>query len=158
MLHWDVEQQNYYLKRDAHLAIICISFLWQKGTWPEKRRDCYLKKRGKKPVSGILHRSNRNWLLWLRPNRRRRLFLKGSTPLCNYRLTINGLIYTRQSNFKNASTKVFEEALNAIKILVLLKKFGLSQKFFGPVKGQGVLLTEVFAQTKIQKKGRHKVS
>ena len=27
-----------------HLAIFCISFLWQKGTCPEKRRDYYLKK------------------------------------------------------------------------------------------------------------------
>ena len=36
-----------------------------------------------------------------------------------------------------AGTKSFEEALNAIKLLVLLKKVGLSQKFLGPVKGQG---------------------
>ena len=35
------------------------------------------------------------------------------------------------------STKVFEEALNAIKLLVLLKTFGPPQKFLGPVKGQG---------------------
>ena len=37
-----------------------------------------------------------------------------------------------------AGTKVFEEALNAVKILGWLKKFGLAQKFLGPVKGQGI--------------------
>ena len=37
-----------------------------------------------------------------------------------------------------AGTKVFEEALNAVKFLGLLKKFGLAQNILGPVKGQGI--------------------
>ena len=37
-----------------------------------------------------------------------------------------------------AGTKVFEEALNAIKFLDWLKKFGPAQNILGPVKGQGV--------------------
>ena len=37
-----------------------------------------------------------------------------------------------------ASTKVFEEALNAVKFLGWLKKFGLAQNILGPVKGQGI--------------------
>ena len=36
-----------------------------------------------------------------------------------------------------AGTKVFEEALNAVKFLGWLKKFGLTQNLLGPVKGQG---------------------
>ena len=40
-----------------------------------------------------------------------------------------------------AGTKVFEEALNAIKFLGWLKKFGLAQKILGPVEGQGIRLT-----------------
>ena len=35
-----------------------------------------------------------------------------------------------------AGTKVFEEALNAVKFLGWLKKFGLAQNILGPVKGQ----------------------
>ena len=35
-----------------------------------------------------------------------------------------------------AGTKVFAEALNAIKFLGWLKKFGLAQNILGPVKGQ----------------------
>ena len=31
-----------------------------------------------------------------------------------------------------------EEALNAVKFLGWLKKFGLAQNFLGPVKGQGI--------------------
>ena len=42
-------------QKRRHLAVFCISFLWQKGTRLEKRRDYYLKK---KPSSGILHQSN----------------------------------------------------------------------------------------------------
>ena len=42
-LYFDVELQNYYLKR-RHLAIFCISLLWQRGTRQEKRADHYLKK------------------------------------------------------------------------------------------------------------------
>ena len=36
-----------------------------------------------------------------------------------------------------ASTKVFEEALNAVKFLGWLKIFGPAQNILGPVKGQG---------------------
>ena len=35
-------------------------------------------------------------------------------------------------------TKVFEEALNAVKCLGWLKKFGPAQNILGPVKGQGI--------------------
>ena len=37
-----------------------------------------------------------------------------------------------------AGTKVFEEALNAVKVLDWLKKFGPTQNILGPVKGQGI--------------------
>ena len=37
-----------------------------------------------------------------------------------------------------ASTKVFEEALNAVKFLGWLKNFGPAQNILGPVKGQGI--------------------
>ena len=37
-------------------------------------------------------------------------------------------------------TKVFEEALNAIKFLEWLKTFGPAQNIFGPLKGQGINL------------------
>ena len=37
-----------------------------------------------------------------------------------------------------ASTKDFEEALNAVKLLGWLKKFGPAQNILGPVKGQGI--------------------
>jgi hypothetical protein len=37
-----------------------------------------------------------------------------------------------------AGTKVFEEALNAVKFLGWLKKFGPLQNILGPVKGQGI--------------------
>ena len=50
----DVEQQ-----KRRHLAVFSISFLWQRGTCPEKRKDYYL---NKKPSRGILHRSNLNRL------------------------------------------------------------------------------------------------
>ena len=36
-----------------------------------------------------------------------------------------------------AGTKVFEEALNAVKFLGWFKKFGSAQNILGPVKGQG---------------------
>jgi hypothetical protein len=36
------------------------------------------------------------------------------------------------------STKSFEEALNAVKFLGWLKKFGSAQNILGPVKGQGI--------------------
>ena len=37
-----------------------------------------------------------------------------------------------------ASTKVFEEALYAVKFLGWLKKFGMTQNILGLVKGQGI--------------------
>ena len=37
-----------------------------------------------------------------------------------------------------ASTKGFEEALNAVEFLGWLKKFGMAQNILGPVKGQGI--------------------
>ena len=37
-----------------------------------------------------------------------------------------------------AGTKVFEEALNTVKFLGWLKKFGPAQNILGPVKGQGI--------------------
>ena len=37
-----------------------------------------------------------------------------------------------------ADRKVFEEALNAVKFLDWLKKFGPAQNILGPVKGQGI--------------------
>ena len=42
-----------------------------------------------------------------------------------------------------ADTRVFEEALNAIKFLKWLKTFGPAQNILGPVKGQGIILTLV---------------
>ena len=38
-------------------------------------------------------------------------------------------------------TKVFEEALNAIKFMDWLKTFGPAQNILGPVKGQGIECT-----------------
>ena len=37
-----------------------------------------------------------------------------------------------------AGTKIFEEALNAVKFLGWLKIFGPTQNILGPVKGQGI--------------------
>ena len=37
-----------------------------------------------------------------------------------------------------AGKKVFEEALNAVKLLGWLKKIVLAQNILGPVKGQGI--------------------
>ena len=41
-----------------------------------------------------------------------------------------------------AGTKGFEEALNAVKFLDWLKKFGLAQNILGPVKRQGIRASE----------------
>ena len=41
-----------------------------------------------------------------------------------------------------ASTKFFEEALNAVKFLDWLKIFGPAQNILGPVKGQGIPVLE----------------
>ena len=43
-----------------------------------------------------------------------------------------------------AVTKVFEEALNAVKFLVWLKKFGPAQNILGPAKGQGISMKDPF--------------
>jgi hypothetical protein len=40
-----------------------------------------------------------------------------------------------------AGTKVFEEAINAVKFLDWLKKFGPAQNILDPVKGQGIIAT-----------------
>ena len=32
-------------KKKHHLAVFCISLHWQRSTRPEKKKDCYLKKR-----------------------------------------------------------------------------------------------------------------
>ena len=37
-----------------------------------------------------------------------------------------------------SAQKVFDKALNAVKVLGWLKKFGLAQIILGPVKGQGI--------------------
>jgi hypothetical protein len=39
--------------------------------------------------------------------------------------------------------KSFEEALNAVKFLGWLKKFGPAQNILGPVKGQGIRVLEL---------------
>ena len=43
-----------------------------------------------------------------------------------------------------AGTQVFEEALNAVKFLGWLKKFGLAQNILGPLKGQGIRISDYF--------------
>ena len=43
-----------------------------------------------------------------------------------------------QENCFCASTKGFDEALNAVKFLGWLKKFEPAQNILGPVKGQGI--------------------
>ena len=45
--------------------------------------------------------------------------------------------------------KGFEEALNAVKFLGYLKKFGPAQNSLGPVKGQGIKLRFFEKATKI---------
>ena len=42
-----------------------------------------------------------------------------------------------------AGTKVFEKALNAVKFLGWLKKFGPAQNILGPVKGQGITVFDM---------------
>ena len=60
-----------------------------------------------------------------------------------------------------AGTKVFEEALNAVKFLGWFKKFGPAQNVLGPVKGQGISyvsklwLYKMF-QGQIEKKANNK--
>ena len=49
-----------------------------------------------------------------------------------------------------ASTKGFEEALNTVKFLGWLKKFGPSQNILGPVKGQGLKGLSKFDKNKFK--------
>ena len=49
-----------------------------------------------------------------------------------------------------ASTKVFEKALNAVKFLGWLKKFGTAQNILGPVKGQGIRRSEAYKNYKVR--------
>ena len=46
-----------------------------------------------------------------------------------------------------AGTNVFEEALNAVKFLVWLKKFAPAQNILGPVKGQGICVSVVLTKS-----------
>ena len=46
----------------------------------------------------------------------------------------------RQKDDLHSVELVFEKALNAVKFLGLLKKFGQAQNILGPVKGQGISL------------------
>ena len=46
--------------------------------------------------------------------------------------------YRSQNVFGWSRPKYFEGALNAVKILGWLKKFGTAQNILGPVKGQGI--------------------
>ena len=49
-----------------------------------------------------------------------------------------------------ASIKVFEEALNAVKFLGWLKKFGPAQNILRPVKGQGITVLSKLMQDPMQ--------
>ena len=51
---------------------------------------------------------------------------------------------------------VFEEALNAVKFLGWLKKFGPAQNILGPVKGQGISVKKSSQFIVVCKKTRHK--
>ena len=48
-------------RKRRHRTIFCISFLWPKKYYITQ----------KKTSSGILHQSNRNWLLWICPKRKK---------------------------------------------------------------------------------------
>ena len=48
-----------------------------------------------------------------------------------------------------AGTSVFEEALNAVKFLGWLQKFGQAQNILGPVKGQGINAIQFLVWLKI---------
>ena len=48
-----------------------------------------------------------------------------------------------------AGTKVFEEALNAVKFLGWLKTFGPAKNILGPVKGQGISLPNLIINIQI---------
>ena len=47
--------------------------------------------------------------------------------------------------------QVFEEALNTVKFLGWLKKFGPSQNILGPVKGQGIKGLSNFDKNKFKR-------
>ena len=81
-----------------------------------------------------------------------KIFWAGPVQKFNYILCQSQTFCARQKDdlhsvklFFCAGTKVFEEALNAVKCLVWLKKFGLAQSIFGTVKGQGIIfLSKLF--------------
>ena len=50
------------------------------------------------------------------------------------------MIFHSVKLFFCAGTKIFEEALNAVKFLGWFKKLGPAQNNLGPVKGQGISL------------------
>ena len=56
----------------------------------------------------------------------------------------------RQKDDLHSVKLVFEDALNAVKFLGWLKKFGPAQNILGPVKGQGIRQCE--NATKFEKK------
>ena len=51
---------------------------------------------------------------------------------------MNFLLRSGECSTINTGQKGFEEALNAVKCLGWLKKFGPAQNILGPVKGQGI--------------------
>ena len=65
----------------------------------------------------------------------RKMFCAGPNFLCG---TKNLFTYCASKIVFCAGTKVFEEAINAVKFLGWLKKFGPEQNILGPVKGQGI--------------------
>ena len=56
-----------------------------------------------------------------------------------------------------ADTNVFEEALNAVKFLGWLKKFGEAQNILGPVKGQGIRVHYMLCMSKQKHKKQFNV-
>ena len=78
-------------------------------------------------------------MFWAGPN-----FLRQTKNLFTYWgshkhfLTDKKMICIQLNCFFCTSTKCFEEALIAVKILSWLKKFGPAQNILGPVKGQGI--------------------
>ena len=76
---------------------------------------------------------------WAGPN-----FLCLTKNLFTYTVTVTNILYQTKRWFASskigfcAGTKVFEEALNAVKFLGWLKKFGPARNILGLVKGQGI--------------------
>ena len=75
-------------------------------------------------------------MFWAGPN-----FLCQTKNLFTYSVVVTNILYQILHSVKLffcAGTKVFEEALNAVKFFGWLKKFGPAQNILGPVKGQGI--------------------